>query len=49
MPHIGINKTGLVEIVDGHTVITMTFKEAHKFFTELERMLKWIDKKERKK
>jgi hypothetical protein len=49
MAHIGMNEKGMVEIIDGHNVIRMSPREAKRFFKELEKMIKWIEKTERKK
>jgi len=49
MAHIGMTEHGLVEIVSGHTVIHMTQREARVLFKELERMIKWLDKRLLKK
>ena len=49
MAHIGMTEHGLVEIVDIFTVIRMTPAEARVLFKELERMIKWLDKRLLKK
>ena len=49
MAHVGMTEHGLVEIIDGHTVVLLTIKEAKSLLKEFDRLMKYIEKTERKR
>lgn len=49
MAHVGMSRAGAVEIIDNHTVIAMSYRDAKKLLKELDRIIKWLDHKEAKK
>jgi hypothetical protein len=49
MAHIGVNDKNYIEIFDQNHVIRLSYIQAKALFKEFERLMKYLEKKERKK